>query len=162
MREMGLQPCQPRPWRHCLTAADDQAGVIPDLVGRDFTADRPGVKLVGDITYVAPWQGWLYLATLIDCCTKEVVGWAMADHYRTPMITAAIAMAHRNHRIEPDAIFHSDRGSNYTSAEFGRVLSDRGARYIELYYNTRRRHSALAYKTPRQVREEHQNTLEAA
>jgi transposase InsO family protein len=113
MRELGLEPCQPRPWRHCLTESDGRDHRIPDLVERDFTAPAPGLKMVGDITYIPTWQGWLYLATVIDCHTREVVGWAMDDHYRTPLIEAAITMAVRNHQIEQDAVFHSDRGSNY-------------------------------------------------
>jgi transposase InsO family protein len=122
MRELGLQPCQPRPWRHCLTGQDGQAGPIPDLLNRDFTASAPGHKMVGDITYIPTWQGWVYLATVIDCHTKAVIGWAMADNYKTPLIQAAIGMAARNHRIAEDAIFHSDRGSNYTSAQFANTL----------------------------------------
>ena len=62
MRELGLQPCQPRPWRHSLTEQDGQAHEIPDLVRRDFTAERPGQKMVGDITYIEAREGWLYLA----------------------------------------------------------------------------------------------------
>jgi putative transposase len=122
MRELGLVPCQPRPWRHWLTEHDGQAGPIPDLVNRDFTADAPGQKMVGDITYIPTWEGWLYLATVIDCHTKAVVGWAMGDNYQTPLIEAAIEMAARNHRLAEDAIFHSDRGSNYTSAKFAKTL----------------------------------------
>ena len=112
VRGLGLVACQPRPWRHSLTESGP-AGEIPDLVARDFTADAPGVKMVGDITYVSTWQGWLFLATVIDCHTKAVVGWAMDDNYKTPLISAAIDMAVRNHTIAPSAIFHSDRGSNY-------------------------------------------------
>jgi transposase InsO family protein len=97
----------------CLTESDGREHRIPDLVERDFTAPAPGLKMVGDITYIPTWQGWLYLATVIDCHTREVVGWAMDDHYRTPLIEAAIIMAVRNHQIEQDAVFHSDRGSNY-------------------------------------------------
>jgi putative transposase len=122
MRQLRLVPCQPRPWRHSLTDADPAAAPIPDLVARDFTAHAPGVKMVGDITYIPSWQGWVYLATVIDCHTKEVIGWAMDDNYQTPLITAAITMAARNHALRPGAIFHSDRGSNYTSAEFANVL----------------------------------------
>jgi transposase InsO family protein len=95
MRELGLRPCQPRPWRHSLTAADDQAPVLPDLLGRDFTAEAPGRKLVGDITYIPTWEGWLYLATVIDCHTKMVVGYAMGDNYKTPLISAAVQHAAR-------------------------------------------------------------------
>jgi transposase InsO family protein len=123
MRELGLVPCQPRPWRHSLTEGG-ASGPIPDLVGRDFTADAPGQKMVGDITYVPTWEGWLYLATVIDCHTKAVIGWAMDDNYKTPLISAAIEMAARNHPLDPQAIFHSDRGSNYTSAEFATTLTD--------------------------------------
>jgi transposase InsO family protein len=122
VRELGLVPCQPRPWRHSLTEQDPAAWPIPDLVRRDFTAPAPGVKMVGDITYIATWEGWIFLAAVIDCYTKAVVGWAMSDNYKTPLISAAITMAVRNHDIKEGAVFHSDRGSNYTSAEFGRVL----------------------------------------
>ncbi len=206
MRELGLVPCQPRPWRHSLTAADPAAGAIPDLVDRDFTAVTPGEKMVGDITYIPTWEGWLFLATVIDCHTKAVIGWAMDDHYRTPLIGAAIRMAARNHNLKPGAIFHSDRGSNYTSAEFAATLHELNlrqsvgrtgicydnamaesffavlknervhrtqyptrrhaindiARYIELRYNSKRLHSALAYKTPNEVNDEYLNRQIAA
>jgi putative transposase len=122
MRQLGLVPCQPQPWRHSLTDQDPAARSIPDLVRRDFTASAPGEKMVGDITYIPTWQGWVFLATVIDCYTKAVIGWAMSDNYKTPLISAAIRMAVRNHNIKNDAIFHSDRGSNYTSAEFGEIL----------------------------------------
>ena len=88
MRELGLVPCQPRPWR-ATTIADDAAPATPDLLARDFTADAPGRKLVSDITYVHTWAGFLYLATVIDCHTKAVVGWAMADHMRTSLTSGA-------------------------------------------------------------------------
>jgi putative transposase len=122
MRELGLVPCQPRPWRLSLTEKDGQAGPIPDLVRRDFTADRPGEKMVGDITYIWTWEGWLYLATVIDCATRKIVGWAMDDNYKTPLIKDAIRMAARNLDLPAGAIFHSDRGSNYTSGEFAEEL----------------------------------------
>ena len=121
MRELGLVPCQPRPWRPSTTR-QGAAGPIPDLVRRDFTAQAPGEKMVGDITYIPTWQGWVYLATVIDCASRKIVGWAMDDNYQTPLITAAIEMAARNLDLPAGAIFHSDRGSNYTSAEFAAVL----------------------------------------
>jgi transposase InsO family protein len=107
MRELGLVACQPRPWRPSTTK-QGQAGPIPDLVARDFGAAVPGDKMVGDITYIPTWQGWLYLATVIDCATRKVIGWAMDDNYRTPLITAAIEMAARNTGLPAGAIFHSD------------------------------------------------------
>jgi transposase InsO family protein len=122
MRELGLEPCQPRPWRASLTEGDGQEHDIPDLVARDFTAAAPGQKMVGDITYIPTWEGWLYLATVIDCHTKAVIGWAADDNYKTPLIEQAIEMAARNHPLAQKAIFHSDRGSNYTSCQFAKTL----------------------------------------
>ena len=127
MRVLGLVACQPRPWRPSTTR-QGQAGPIPDLVNRDFTANVPGEKMVGDITYVPTWQGWAFLATVIDCATRKVIGWAVDDNYRTPLITGAIQMAAHNVDLPADAIFHSDRGSNYTSAEFAAVLDGLGIR----------------------------------
>jgi len=126
MRELGLEPCQPKPWRRSLTEQDGQAGPIPDLVNRDFTADKPGAKMVGDITYIWTWAGWLYLATVIDCATRKIVGWAMDDNYKTPLIIDAIQMAARNLDLPEGAVFHSDRGSNYTSARFADELKKLG------------------------------------
>jgi putative transposase len=124
MRELGLEPCQPKPWRHSLTEQDGQAGPIPDLVNRDFTAEKPGQKMVGDITYIPTWQGWLYLALVIDCATRKIVGWAMDDNYKTPLIIDAIEMAARNLDLSEGAVFHSDRGSNYTSVKFADALRE--------------------------------------
>ena len=125
MRGLGLQPCQPGPWRHSLTE-QGHAGPIPDLVNRDFTAEIPGQKMVGDITYIPTWEGWVYLATVIDCATRKIIGWAMDDNYKTPLITEAVTMAARNTRLPEGAVFHSDRGSNYTSAEFAGELEKLG------------------------------------
>ena len=75
MRELGLVACQPRPWRHTLTEAG-ACGPLPDLVNRDLTAAAPGTKLVGDITYIPTWEGWVFLATVIDCHSTKVIGWA--------------------------------------------------------------------------------------
>jgi putative transposase len=127
MRDLGLVACQPRPWRPATTQ-QGQAGPIPDLVHRDFSAEIPGAKMVGDITYIETWEGWAFLATVIDCATRRVIGWAVDDNYRTPLITTAIRMAARNTDLPEDAIFHSDRGSNYTSAEFAAVLEELGIR----------------------------------
>ncbi len=128
MRELGLVPCQPRPWRP-LTTQQGQAGPIPDLVARDFSAAAPGEKMVGDITYIPTWQGWLYLATVIDCATRKVVGWAMDDNYKTPLITEAIEMAARNLDLPAGAIFHSDRGSNGGFNRSSQHLDHGGSRW---------------------------------
>jgi len=127
MRALGLVACQPRPWRPSTTR-QGAAGPVPDLVNRDFAAAAPGEKMVGDITYIPTWEGWVYLATVIDCATRKVIGWAMDDNYRTPLITSAIEMAARNLLLPEGAVFHSDRGSNYTSSEFAAALTRLGIR----------------------------------
>ena len=121
MRRAGLVPHQVRTRRSLTRQAGDIAA-IPDLVRRDFTAQAPYTKLIGDITEIKTWEGKLYLATVIDCFNKEVIGYAMAGHFRTELVTAAIEMAAANHPLEPECIFHSDRGSNYTSHAHAEVL----------------------------------------
>jgi transposase InsO family protein len=125
MRQLGLVACQPRPYK-VTTRADAAAAGTPDLVGRDFTADVPGTRLVGDITYIRTWEGWVYLATVIDCHSKRVVGWSMAEHMRTDLICDAITMAATNVEFVSGAVFHSDRGSQYTSEQFRTHLAGHG------------------------------------
>jgi putative transposase len=127
MRQLGLVACQPRPWRP-QTTRQGAAGPVPDLVNRDFSAEVPGAKMAGDITYIPTREGWVFLAAVIDCATRKVAGWAMDDNYKTPLITSAVEMAARNLDLPADAVFHSDRGSNYTSAEFAVVLERLGIR----------------------------------
>jgi putative transposase len=127
MRELGLYPCQPKPFRPTTTMPGD-ASAVPDLVGRDFTADAPGTKLVGDITYIPTWRGWAYLATVIDCHTKACIGWAIADHMRTDLVCAALGMAARNYDLVADCIFHSDRGTQYMSDQFAKHTVELGLR----------------------------------
>jgi transposase InsO family protein len=107
-----------------LTKADRTAPPAPDLIGRDFTAPMPGLKMVGDITCLPTAEGWLYLVTVIDLCTREVVGWSMADHMRTGLIVDALRMAYDGGRTAGNAIFHSDRGSQYTSYQFRSLLGE--------------------------------------
>ncbi|MGA6161007.1 IS3 family transposase [Stenotrophomonas sp. NPDC087984] len=104
--------------RRSLTRPDRQARPAPDLIGRDFTAARPGTRLVGDITYLPTREGRLYLARWLDLATREVVGYAMADHHRAELVVDALRMAHGRGSLEPGCITHSDRGSEYTSTQF--------------------------------------------
>lgn len=117
----GLVACQPRPFR-ITTVGDGTDNGPADLCCRDFTGAAPGVKLVGDITYISTWAGWVYLATVIDCYSKMVIGYAMADHMRTSLVTDALDMARRNFTLAAGCIFHSDRGSQYTSSELADYL----------------------------------------
>jgi len=80
-------------------------------------------------TYVRTWAGWLYLATVIDCFNKEVIGYAMADHMRTSLVTDALEMAARNHDLAEGCIFHSDRGTQYTSSEFAAKIKELDLRH---------------------------------
>lgn len=109
MRELGLKAVQPRAYKR-TTIRGEQPMDSPDLLGRDFTASAPGERLVGDITYLRTGEGWLYLATVIDLATRMVVGWQLADHMRTSLVVDALAMAITHGNVQPDAIFHSDRG----------------------------------------------------
>ena len=203
MRENGLRAVQPRAYKRTTVPGEERVNV-PDRIGREFTAAAPGTRLVGDITYLRTGEGWLYLATVIDLCTRMVVGWAMADHMRTSLVTDALEMA-RPH-LAPDAVFHSDRGSQYTSTEFAEycektsILRSVGrtgicydnaaaesffatlknemyyrhtfptrararfavADYIEVFYNRKRHHSTLGYRTPAKALAEHHQTATAA
>ncbi|MET9325029.1 IS3 family transposase [Streptomyces sp. NPDC003038] len=87
-----------------------------DLIGHDFHAEIPGAKLVGDITYLPTAEGWLYLACWLDPATREVVGYAMADHHRASLVVDALKIAH-GRAAAPGCVIHSDRGSEYTSAK---------------------------------------------
>jgi putative transposase len=125
MRERDIRGITRRRRRH-LTKQDTKAAPAPDLVGRDFTAARPGTKLVGDITYLATIEGWWYLATVIDLATREVIGYAMADHHRTELVTDALKMAAGRGGLQSGCIMHTDRGSEYTSGEFRREIRELG------------------------------------
>jgi transposase InsO family protein len=127
MRALGLVPVQVKR-RRGLTVADKQAGVIPDLVGRDFTAEAPGARMVGDITEIPTGEGPLYLATAIDCFSKAVLGWAVDERYPASLVVAALEMAAGRITLPEGAIFHSDRGSQYTSRSFGDALGAYGIR----------------------------------
>ena len=81
-------------------------------------ADQPDTRWCGDITYIRTWDGWAYLATVIDLHSRAVVGWALADHMRTSLVTDALQMAITHRNPPPGVIFHSDRGTQYTSHEF--------------------------------------------
>jgi putative transposase len=97
-----------------------------DLVERNFTAPGPDQLWVADITYLRTWEGFLYLAVLVDACSRRVVGWAMADHLRTELVLDAVGMALFTRRPAPGLVHHSDRGSQYTSYEFGKTLRTSG------------------------------------
>ena len=109
--------CKKR-WRR-TTIPDPDAERARDLIQRHFgpcaEIDR---RYVGDITYISTWEGWAYLATVIDLASRKVVGWALADHMRTELVIDALDMAFTHRRPAGDVVFHSDRGCQYTSADY--------------------------------------------
>ena len=125
MRELGLRACQPRAYQR-TTLPGEQPVPSPDRLERDFAASAPGQRLVGDITYLKTGKGWLYLATVFDLATRMVVGWQLADHLRTSLVIDALNMAIMGGHAPAGAVFHSDRGCQYTSAEFHRFCADHG------------------------------------
>ena len=126
MREAGLFGVSRRKWISTTQRRPD-ARPAPDLVARDFTADRPDQLYVADITYVPTWAGFLFLAVVLDACTRRVVGWAMANHLRTEIVLDALNMA--LHQRQPsNVIHHSDQGTQYTSISFGRRCKQAGVR----------------------------------
>jgi putative transposase len=187
----GLQGCHRRKGLRTTRRTPDTAPAA-DLVHREFAAAAPDRLWVADITYVRTWAGFLYLAVVLDACSRRVVGWAMAEHLRTELVIEAVEMALWQRRPANGVIHHSDRGSQYTSLAFGWRLREAGlvasmgsrgdcfdnamaesffatlecellarqrfptrnaARlalfdYIESFYNTHRRHSALGYLSP--------------
>ncbi|MEU4066506.1 IS3 family transposase [Streptomyces wedmorensis] len=124
MREHGIAGNSRRTSRRSLT----KAAPSPDLIGRDFTAARPGMKIVGDITYIPTAEGWLYLASWLDLATREVIGYSMADHHRAELVVDALDMADALGRLEPGCVIHSDRGSEYTSGQLRSRMRELGHR----------------------------------
>jgi len=117
MRAADLQGRHPRRWKVTTVAGDDPAPA-KDLIGRKFTAAAPNIAWCGDITYIKTWDGWVYLATVIDLHSRALVGWALDTHMRTSLITDALVMAISRRQPAGPVIFHSDRGTQYTSGIF--------------------------------------------
>ncbi|MFF1606499.1 IS3 family transposase [Amycolatopsis sp. NPDC058278] len=124
MREHGLAGITRRKRRSLTRPAAGPVTPVADLIRRDFTASAPGLRMVGDITCLPTFEGWLYLATVIDLHTREIVGHAMADHMRTDLVCDAIDLATARDLIQPQAVFHTDRGVQYTSGQFRTALAE--------------------------------------
>lgn len=163
MRELGIRGCTPNA-RKRTTIPDPKARPRPDLVRRDFTSPVPTYKLVGDITYLRTGEGWLYLSTVIDPNTRMVVGWSLSERMTADIVVSALASAKSRGYVAGNAIFHADRGAQYTSrllAEWardndvrlscsrtGNCHDNAVAEFIEAYYNRRRPRSTIGYKVP--------------
>jgi putative transposase len=199
MREAGLFGCGGRRRKASTTSRSptEHTPPAPDLVKRNFTPEAPDRLWVADITYVRTWEGWLYLSFVLDTYSRKVVGWSIANNLKTELVLNALNMAIYTRRPSPGLIHHSERGSQYTSLEFGSRLREEGLvlsmgsvadaydnsmaesfvstlkrelihrhswpsrrmartaifEYIEGFYNTRRRHSALGHLSPSEYEE---------
>jgi putative transposase len=112
--------------------------VANDLVARDFQPAAPNRLWVADISYIRTWEGWLYLAVVVDCYSRRVVGWSIADHLRSELVVDALEMAVQRRRPRPGLVHHSDQGSQYVSLALGqrcrragieRSMGNRGSAY---------------------------------
>jgi putative transposase len=127
MRAAGLEGRRKKRWR-TTTIPDPAAERARDLIQRQFAPDAStDRRYAGDITYIATWEGWAYLATVIDLASRKVVGWALADHMRTSLVEDALSMAFTTRRPADGVIFHSDRGCQYTSRDFAALARANGA-----------------------------------
>ncbi len=124
MRELEIQGVSRRRGRVRTTTPDAKAAPAPDLVKRDFSAERPDQTWVADITYVSTHEGWLFLAAVMDLYSRKIVGWSMRDDLEAPLVVDAISMAITRRKPKPGLVHHSDRGSQYTSIAMGRTLRD--------------------------------------
>jgi putative transposase len=128
MRQAGIQGAKRRgkPWR--TTKPDPKAARRPDLVERDFSASAPNRLWVGDFTYLRSWEGMSYFAFVIDAFSRKVVGWQLASHMRTDLVLDALRMAlgQREPGADFELVAHTDRGSQYTSADYTQELDDHG------------------------------------
>ena len=125
MRAAGLEGVHRRRSARSTVQVRDTAPA-PDLVERMFETACPNVLWVADITYVPTWQGFLYVAVVLDAFSRRVVGWSMAGHLRTELILDALDMAIARRRPGEGLIHHSDRGTQYTSIAFGRRCREAG------------------------------------
>jgi putative transposase len=125
MRRAGLRVCgKPRHVR--TTDSQHSHPIAPNVLARNFTAGRPNEKWVADITGVWTQHGWLYLAGIVDCYSRLLVGWAMSPLRDEALVTAALQMALGRRQISANLIHHSDRGSQYTSSTYHALLADHG------------------------------------
>ena len=127
MRELGIEGVSRRRRRR-TTIPDQSRPPAPDLIGRDFRATGPDQKWFADLTYVPTWEGYLYLAVVMDAWSRRIVGWAMRDDMRAELVVDALGMAvtMRRPAAEGGLIHHSDRGGQYASLLVGRTLAESG------------------------------------
>jgi transposase InsO family protein len=193
MKLAGVEAKQKRKFK-ATTDSKHNLPVAPNLLDRNFKTASPDIVYCGDITYIWTGEGWLYLAVVLDLFSRQIVGWSMSNRINKELVINAFRMALWRRRPEAGLIFHSDRGSQYCSKKFQKMLTDNGmlssmsrkgdcwdnsvaesffgslktervfgehystreeARrdivdYIEMFYNSKRRHSYLGYLSPKE------------
>lgn len=126
MKEREIRAKTKRPFTPRTTDARHERPVAQNVLGREFDAERPNQKWVVDITYIATDEGWLYLAGVMDLCSRRIVGWSMADHMETSLVSDALRMAIAGRSPGEGLLHHSDRGSQYTSDDYMHLLQKHG------------------------------------
>ena len=127
MRELGIAGVSGREGkRRRRKSTVPETDAVADLVRRDFTADEPNQVWFADITYVPTWEGWLFLAVVMDACTKRIVGWSMRDDLRSDIVVDALGMGTTMRKPAAGLVHHPDRGAQYRSLAFGKSLRDSG------------------------------------
>jgi putative transposase len=126
MRDHGIRAKAKRKFVPRTTDGAHEQPVAPNVLGREFHAGLPDRKWAADITYVPTDQGWLYLAAVIDLCSRKVVGWSMADHMRTGLVADALSMAVARRSPGAGLLHHSDRGVQYASDDYQALLAGHG------------------------------------
>jgi len=125
MRTQGITARLPRRYRRTTDSHHDRA-VADNVLNRSFTVDRPDLAWVTDLTYIWTWEGWVYLAVVVDLFSRRIVGWSMAEHMRTELVLDALTMALGHRGPEGALVHHSDRGSQYASDAYRKALRDHG------------------------------------
>lgn len=128
MKKDNLVPLKVAKWHPQTTRQRPGARTAPNLLNQEFVAVRPNEKWVGDITYIETAEGWLYLATLLDLYSRRVVGWAMSEKIDANLVANAWEMAVKHRRPPVQLLHHSDRGSQYTSEFYLKLLEKAGCR----------------------------------
>lgn len=126
MAKRGLKARKKRGFQPVRTDSKHRLPVAPNRLARDFTASQPNQKWVGDVTYIATGEGWLYLAVWMDLFSRMIVGWAMSETCDATLVTAALTMAQTNRQAEEGVLVHSDRGSTYASHDHRALLDAYG------------------------------------
>jgi putative transposase len=121
LAQAGLR-CKTRRKFKAPTAAGQAQTVAPNQLNRAFTVDAPDKVYVGDITYLPTGEGWLYLAVVLDLCSRAVVGWSMADHMRAELVNHALGMALCQRQPAAGLLMHTDRGSQYGAESYRQLL----------------------------------------